>query len=182
MVENEFNNMGVPKGIHPLRTSQGHFSILICDDDQIVRMILDGFISKALRDGIPLKKIKIIDCSDGRQTLDKLRDLDVDLCFLDIGLPDYTGTEVVKKFQDESGKDSSCTSFIAMSASPIEKVLTQGATFRSLTLERGNSTKAKPSVYADMPQEKGFLFQAFLEKPFNDKAILDILTVHGVIA
>ncbi len=69
-------------------------SILIADDDEITRTILQTALEK--------EGYRIITATNGREALEKVRDESPDLLILDIRMPDMHGLEVLEVVRKEN--------------------------------------------------------------------------------
>jgi DNA-binding NtrC family response regulator len=68
-------------------------TVLVVDDDRAIRRTLEKFLSD---DGH-----QVIAVADGVQALEQLKDVDIDVCLLDIGLPGMDGLTVLRRMHEE---------------------------------------------------------------------------------
>jgi len=71
-------------------------NVLVVDDNEVNRMVLDAFLSKA---GIPFRE-----ADNGHDALKMIRKGDFDVVLMDIQMPDMSGTDVVKQLMDDGQK------------------------------------------------------------------------------
>lgn len=95
-----FRESNKPVATEQPRAPTGTLSILIVEDDPLIRKLLSAWATDA-------------DCSvqcaeNGRQALDLLQSRHFDLLFLDLNLPDMTGAEVL----DRAGVDKAIPTVI----------------------------------------------------------------------
>jgi putative two-component system response regulator len=68
-------------------------TILIADDDDIVRETLENLLSA--------RGYKVVKVRDGQEALDRFHDIKPDLCILDIDMPRMNGLEVCRKIKHD---------------------------------------------------------------------------------
>lgn len=85
--------------------------ILIVDDESAIRYALSRYLYK-----LDAFDIEIITAQNGNAAISKIDEYSLDLCFLDINLPDISGLEVMKRIK----KISPETRIAIMTASDID--------------------------------------------------------------
>ena len=76
-------------------TAAGALRVIIVDDEPLARRLL-----RAILDDIPDVEI-IAECANGREAVDRTRELEPDLLMLDIKMPGMSGFDVIKALQSE---------------------------------------------------------------------------------
>lgn len=67
--------------------------VLVVDDTKNIRHLLSTCLE--------LEKFEVFTAGDGKQALELILEQDFDLIFLDIKLPEYSGTEVLRKIREQ---------------------------------------------------------------------------------
>ena len=70
------------------------YTILVADDEKEIRDLLRLYLEN--------EKYNVIEAKDGQQALDMLRSNKVDLCLLDIMMPNIDGYHVLQELRKES--------------------------------------------------------------------------------
>ena len=70
------------------------YTILVADDEKEIRDLLRLYLEN--------EKYNVIEAKDGKQALDMLRSNKVDLCLLDIMMPNIDGYHVLQELRKES--------------------------------------------------------------------------------
>ncbi len=68
-------------------------NVLLVEDEQVMRDVMISYIAEH-----PFLRLKGV-CADGEEALEKLSGEKYDLCFLDIGLPVFSGMEVLARIK-----------------------------------------------------------------------------------
>jgi Response regulators consisting of a CheY-like receiver domain and a winged-helix DNA-binding domain len=66
--------------------------ILICDDDSDILDLLELYISR--------DNVEILRAEDGKKALDILRNNNIDICLLDVMMPNFNGYQVIKEARE----------------------------------------------------------------------------------
>jgi len=115
-----------------------NLSILIIDDDQFTRELIETILKK-------IPNIKIYQASDGIEALSIIKDVSLDMVFLDLYMPNMNG----KEFMDNLINSNKVESF------PIVLITTDRLTRNELSDIGANYYLTKP-----------FDFNSFLEKTY----------------
>ncbi|MBI4601976.1 MAG: response regulator [Planctomycetes bacterium] len=80
-------------------------TILVVDDIPLMRTILGKYVKgigiKILTEELGVGGVEIIEASNGRVALDRLREREVDLIFLDLMMPEMDGLAFLKHKQED---------------------------------------------------------------------------------
>jgi len=116
-----------------------NLSILIIDDDQFTRELIDTILKK-------IPNINLYHASDGVEALSTINDVSLDMVFLDLYMPNMNG----KEFMDNLRTSGKSESF------PIVLITTDRLTRAELSDIGANHYLTKP-----------FDFDSFLEKTYS---------------
>ena len=70
-------------------------NVLVVEDEKMIRQ---GLVTMIARSGVPVERI--LECANGEQALEVLKQEEIDLMFTDIRMPKMNGITLVKKAQD----------------------------------------------------------------------------------
>jgi len=98
-IELDFERSDVPpmksvpmQSLDPWPTEWRDFNVLVVDDNDINRMVLTAFLTKA--------GIAHTEAANGREALERIRGGDIDLVLLDIQMPDISGIDVANRLRE----------------------------------------------------------------------------------
>ena len=117
------------------------YNILIVDDSSIVRSVLKKTLTLAK---VPIDEL--FEASDGREALDVLRGMWIDLVFTDINMPGMGGVEMVHIMHDEG----------IINTVPVIVISTEGSSTR-------------------MDEMKRLGVRAYIRKPFCPEGIKEVV-------
>jgi CheY-like chemotaxis protein len=72
--------------------------VLLVEDDKLVQIATKAMLARL--------KCEVDVCSNGQEAINKLDNNDYDIFLVDIGLPDISGVEVIRKTRDKKGSDA----------------------------------------------------------------------------
>ena len=67
--------------------------ILLAEDDENLRFVV--------QDNLELRGFKVESCNNGKAGLEKFRSLKIDLCILDVMMPEMDGFELASKIREQ---------------------------------------------------------------------------------
>lgn len=117
------------------------YNILIVDDSSIVRSVLKKTLHMA---NIPIDEL--YEAPDGKEALDVLRGMWIDLVFTDINMPGMGGVEMVQIMHDEG----------IIKTVPVIVISTEGSVVR-------------------MDEMKKLGVRAYLRKPFSPEGVKEVV-------
>ena len=91
-----------------------NYTILIADDEPEIRTLLRLYLEN--------ENYQIIEAENGKQALELLKKEHVDLCLLDIMMPEMDGVETTKRIRKLPGGDGKNVRIIALTANAIQGV------------------------------------------------------------
>ena len=94
-----------------------NYTILIADDEPEIRTLLRLYLEN--------ENYQIIEAENGKQALELLKKEHVDLCLLDIMMPEMDGLETTKAIRGLSREDAGSVPIIAMSANAFADDITR---------------------------------------------------------
>lgn len=71
-------------------------NVMIIDDSSVMRKIVERSLRQAAKQGIDT----VVEAADGGEAIEKLKDVDLNVIFSDINMPNVSGLEFLKKLQE----------------------------------------------------------------------------------
>jgi len=94
--------------------------VLICDDSILARMVL--------REALPDDGIEIHEAVNGKDAIEKFRDIDPHILFLDLTMPEVGGVEVLRRLRSIKHKTRIVVISADVQKKTMESVMLLGAT------------------------------------------------------
>ena len=161
--------------------------ILIVEDNKTIREMLTNLISD--------KKIKTMTASTGNRAIELIKEYDFNCMILDLGLPDMTGFELLKKMEKQNGSNIPIIIHTARDLTSEEranldkfsrKIVLKDVTSKEKILDE--TLLFLHSVEAELPEEKRDILKKIHDREsiFKDKKILivddDMRNVFALIS
>jgi PAS domain S-box-containing protein len=142
-----------------------NYSVLIVDDDEINRLILENFLKR--------NNIKSESASNGKEAFNFINKKDFDFIFLDLQMPIMDGFECAKKIRELTHLNKRSSNIIALSANVFaeKKIKTFYQGFSGFISKPYDESKIISTINAVV--ESSRKYNKSLENLFNDKTLIN---------
>ena len=137
------------------------YRILIADDDKDIRSVLRLYLEDA--------GYEVLEAADGLQTLQVLEDREIDLCLLDIMMPELDGYQVLKHVRET---DDVPIIVISAKGQDPEKIKANVANFLELDAEAAEAPAVEAVAATEAPEFEAAAAAEASEAEFAAEAAL----------